>query len=396
MTSGAGKIQDRFEKLALQYSDELLQNIIPFWEKKSIDREYGGYLTCLDRNGRVFDTDKFVWLQARQVWTFAMLFNNIRQNEKWLETAENGANFLIKYGRDETGKWFFALDRKGKPLIAPYNIFSDCFAAMAFAELHKATGRNDYADIASATFKNIILRAGNPKGNFEKRIPTGRNLKNFALPMILANLALRIEHLVDNEYVNGIVERCAEDVMQTFYDPATKLTREYVNDDGTFSDSFEGRLINPGHAIEAMWFIMDIAERSNDKALAENAAKRTISMLEYGWDQENGGIFCFLDIDGHPPQQLEWDQKLWWVHIEALISLIKGYMLTRSNECIKWFGKVHDYTWSHFPDPDYGEWFGYLNRRGEVLLPLKGGKWKGCFHIPRGLYQISETLKKIK
>jgi mannose/cellobiose epimerase-like protein (N-acyl-D-glucosamine 2-epimerase family) len=50
---------------------------------------------------------------------------------------------------------------------------------------------------------------------------------------------------------------------------------------------------------------------------------------------------------------------------------------------------------SHFPDPQYGEWFGYLNRRGEVLLPLKGGKWKGCFHVPRGMYQISKILEKL-
>ena len=36
----------------------------------------------------------------------------------------------------------------------------------------------------------------------------------------------------------------------------------------------------------------------------------------------------------------------------------------------------------------------YLNRRGEVLLPLKGGKWKGCFHVPRGLYQLWRILQQ--
>jgi len=118
--------------------------------------------------------------------------------------------------------------------------------------------------------------------------------------------------------------------------------------------------------------------------------------LEYGWDNDFDGIFYFLDIKGNPPQQLEWDQKLWWVHIETLISLIKGYALTKNEECLTWFEKVHDYTWSHFADPEHGEWFGYLNRRGEVLLPLKGGKWKGCFHVPRGLYQVWKTLETLK
>jgi N-acylglucosamine 2-epimerase len=106
-------------------------------------------------------------------------------------------------------------------------------------------------------------------------------------------------------------------------------------------------------------------------------------------------IFYFLYIKGNPPQQLEWDQKLWWVHIETLISLIKGYALTGNEKCLSWFEKVHEYTWSHFADPEHKEWFGYLNRRGEVLLPLKGGKWKGCFHVPRWLYQVWKTLETL-
>jgi N-acylglucosamine 2-epimerase len=99
-----------------------------------------------------------------------------------------------------------------------------------------------------------------------------------------------------------------------------------------------------------------------------------------------------MDIKGYPTQQLEWDQKLWWVHAEALVALSKAYQLTGNERCAEWFEKVHHYTWKHFRDTEYGEWFGYLNRRGEVLLNLKGGKWKGCFHIPRSLYHVWKTL----
>jgi N-acylglucosamine 2-epimerase len=145
-----------------------------------------------------------------------------------------------------------------------------------------------------------------------------------------------------------------------------------------------------------MWFVMDLSVRLKRPELAQKAVKIILRTLQYSWDSEHGGIFYFLDIKGYPPQQLEWDQKLWWVHVETLISLIKGYKLTGEQACLEWFEKVHDYTWSHFPDPGKGEWFGYLNRRGEVLLPLKGGKWKGCFHVPRGLYQIWKTLESIE
>jgi len=139
-----------------------------------------------------------------------------------------------------------------------------------------------------------------------------------------------------------------------------------------------------------------LAERRKDDALMQKAVKIMLDTLQFGWDKAFGGIFYFMDIKGNPPQQLEWDQKLWWVHIETLISLIKAYKHTGNELCLQWFEKVHEYTWTHFADPEHAEWYGYLNRRGEVLLPLKGGKWKGCFHVPRGLYQIWQTLEKLK
>jgi N-acylglucosamine 2-epimerase len=144
-----------------------------------------------------------------------------------------------------------------------------------------------------------------------------------------------------------------------------------------------------------MWFIMDLGVRFNQPEAVAKAEKIMHQMLEYGWDKKYGGIFYFMDAKGHPTQQLEWDQKLWWVHIETLISLLKSFHLTGSEKSLEWFKKVHDYTWSHFTDEQHPEWFGYLNRQGEVLLDLKGGKWKGCFHVPRGLYQCWQTLSKL-
>jgi len=385
-----------FKTLALKYKSELLNKIIPFWENNSKDEEFGGYFTCLDRQGNVFDTDKFIWLQAREVWMFSSLYNNVEKKEQWLKMATHGADFLQKYAQDGNGNWYFSLTQQGEPLIQPYNIFSDCFATMAFGQLYKATGNKDYAKIAKTTFYNILKKSDNPKGKYNKAFPGTRALKGFSLPMILCNLSLEIEHLLEPELVAETINNCIYEVMEVFYNETTGLIKENVNPDGSFSDSFEGRLLNPGHAIEAMWFIMDLANRLKNEELMNKAVQILLKTLKYGWDEKHGGIFYFMDIKGNPPQQLEWDQKLWWVHIETLISLIKGYYFTGNVECLQWFEKVHNYTWSHFADPEYPEWFGYLNRQGDVLLPLKGGKWKGCFHVPRGLFQVWKTLEKLE
>jgi len=380
-------------KYAGQYRDELLESVIPFWMDHSKDNLFGGYLTSLSRKGEVYDTDKFMWLQGREVWLFSMLYNKVEKKQEWLDMALHGANFMKKFGMDKQGNWYFSLTREGKPLVQPYNIFSDCFAAMAFSELYKATADDEHKQIALSTFSNIQRRQDNPKGSYNKAFPGTRPLKSFALPMILCNLSLIMEDIIGNEQVNKTIQPLIKEVMEVFYDKYSGLILESVTPEGGFSDSFEGRLTNPGHTNESMWFMMDLGVRNNDKALIDRAIDILLRSTEAGWDKKHGGIFYFLDIKGHPTQQLEWDQKLWWVHIETLISMAKGYRLTGNKSCKKWFETIHEYTWEHFKDKEYPEWYGYLNREGYPLLDLKGGKWKGCFHVPRGMYEIWKILE---
>jgi N-acylglucosamine 2-epimerase len=81
--------------------------------------------------------------------------------------------------------------------------------------------------------------------------------------------------------------------------------------------------------------------------------------------------------------------------LESLIACAKGHLYTGNEALKQWFMKLHGYSWKYFKDNEHPEWFGYLNRRGEVLFPFKGGKWKGCFHLPRAMLQIWKTLEQL-
>jgi N-acylglucosamine 2-epimerase len=387
-------MSNKFQQYSKLYKDTLLQDVIPFWEKNSLDSENGGYFTCLDRKGKVYDTDKFIWLQGRQAWTFSMLYNKVEQKQEWLDVAKNGIDFLIKKGMGDSGNFYFSTNARGEPLVESYNIFSDCFAAMAFSQYATASGDDQARDLAVRTYKNIIARQDNPKGKYEKNTST-RPLKGFALPMILSNLVMELEDVLEKEEVDRTIQKSVHEVMNVFLDSSSGIIYENVMPDGSHHDSFNGRLLNPGHGIEAMWFMMDIGVRNNDQALINKAIDTVLTILDYSWDKEHGGVLYFMDVKGHPPQQLEWDQKLWWVHLETLVALAKGYQLSGRNDVFEWYEKVHHYSWDHFSDPENGEWFGYLNRQGQPLLDLKGGKWKGCFHVPRAMYQCWQAFEKL-
>ena len=175
-----------------------------------------------------------------------------------------------------------------------------------------------------------------------------------------------------------------------------RLVLETVAPDGSTLDSAEGRLLNPGHAIEAGWFLQRWARRLGRADLSQAAIDVVRWSFDRGWDEEHGGLFYFLDTKGHSPLPLEWSMKLWWPHAEALYAHLLDWSITRDAGDWEWFRRTDAWTFSHFPDPEHGEWYGYLDRRGEVTHRFKGGPYKGCFHVPRALWLCGRLLRKLE
>lgn len=383
-----------FDKYITRYEKELRNSIIPFWEKYGIDPA-GGYNNCLDREGRVYDTEKHMWIQWRCVYTFSVLYTSEFSKPQYLEYAKQGADFLMRHGKNSSGNYYFALNKRGEPSTAPYSIYSDCFAAMGCAALYRASGIQKYADESRRCMTQYIERIPNPKGKWDKS-ENGRT-KRLTLGhyMILANLGQVLnECLGTTEYERHVRSACTK-VLDIFWNPELEILFENVNTDNTFDlDSTEGRHINPGHGLEALWFIMQYAEKTKDSGLIEKCVRYTQKMLSFGWDKKYGGLYYFLDACGRPQVELQWDRKLWWVHNEAALAALYAFHLTHSRIFLDWFKKTDSWMWKHFPDKNYGEWYAYLNRRGEAVSSLKAGKWKCFFHLPRYLLTAIELMKK--
>ncbi len=137
-------------------------------------------------------------------------------------------------------------------------------------------------------------------------------------------------------------------IICNFFQRNGSVILENVDTNGNEIPGCQGRLINPGHAIEAGWFLLNHALVNNDDNLKQTAIEKFIELpFSTGWDSKNSGLYYFLDADGFSPTQLEWNMKLWWPHCEALIAFLMAYKETRSAKHFESFRKVFDYTWTH-------------------------------------------------
>jgi len=382
-----------YAKAADRYREELLASVIPFWERHAIDAECGGYFTFLDRDGTVYDTEKFLWMQWRIVYMFATLAAEPFGEARWIEIARRGYDFLVAHGKDASGHYHFALNRAGEPSVAPYSIYSDCFAAMGAAALFRVTGEPAHRQEAESAMANYRRRMDDPKGRWEKRLAGKPAYQGLGHYMMLANLGRELNAALETDRYTADIRTAAATVLDRFWHAEYGVLFENVPKAGGFDlATCEGRHINPGHGLEAMWFLLDWALEAGEADVIARACRAVQGLLAFGWDAEHGGIFYFMDVCGRPHVELQADMKLWWVHNEAILAALYALEASGDPAFAAWFERLDAWTWERFPDPEHGEWFGYLNRRGEPTHALKGGRWKTFFHLPRMLLVGSRRL----
>lgn len=385
------------------YHKHLLENVVPFWTNSDlIDKKYGGFISSVDREGKSYNDDKSVWFQGRCLWTFSKLCNTYGKREEWVNAAKAGADFIKKYCIDIDDRMYFTVTRDGKPLRKRRYFFSESFLVVGFAEYYGITGNIEDLEFAEKYFDLMWQIYKNPEADPFKITPKEnaavRSIHSNANPMVLVSSAQTLLRYNPKraEYYSKIIKDIIDDMIVLHYKPELKCMLENVYTDGAILDNPTGRTINPGHCIENAWFLMNWAVTSNDSDLLQKALNILDWSLEKGWDKEFGGMFYFTDLYNRPPEQLEYDMKLWWVHNECLIATLFAYNLTKNERYFKWFEKIHSYVFEHFPDKEYGEWYGYLHRDGTVSHTQKGSLWKGPYHLPRCLMLCEQIFIAIE
>jgi N-acylglucosamine 2-epimerase len=376
------------------YRNDLVNNIMPFWMRNGLDRVNGGVYTCLDRDGSLIDSTKSVWFQGRFAFVCSFAYNNVDKNPEWLAAAKSTIDFIENHCFDTDGRMYFEVTADGKPLRKRRYVFSETFAAIAMAEYSKASGDKSYAEKALKLFNDIRRFISTP-GYMEPKYLDTLQAKGHSIVMILINTASRIREVIDAPELDAQICESIES-LKDFMKDEFKALLETVGPNGEFIDTCNGRIINPGHCIETAWFLLEEAKhRGWEKELTQRALRILDWSWEWGWDKQYGGIINFRDCRNLPPQDYSQDMKFWWPQTEAIIATLYAYEATKDDKYLIMHKQISDWTYAHFPDNEYGEWYGYLHRDGTVAQPAKGNIFKGPFHIPRMMiksYQLCNLL----
>lgn len=393
-------VKEYIKSWAESYKKDLTENIMPFWMKYGLDRENGGVYTCVNRDGSLMDTTKSVWFQGRFAFICSFAYNNVEKNQEWLDAAKSTLEFIEKHCFDEQGHMYFSVTADGKPLRKRRYVFSETFAAIAMSEYALATGDQHWAKRAIQVFEDTQRFLATP-GFLPAKFEADVKLQGHSIVMILINVGSCIRKVVDDPKLTQQIDESIEKLKKYFIHPEFKCLLETVGENGEFIDTNMTRTINPGHCIETSWFIMEEAKlRGWDKPMFDMALQVFDWSWDWGWDKQYGGIINFRDCKNLPSQDYSQDMKFWWPQCETIIASLYAYLGTGDEKYLYRHERISEWTYAHFPDAEYGEWYGYLHRDGTVAQPAKGNLYKGPFHIPRmmikGYMLCQEILKKLE
>lgn len=410
------------------YQQVLTQQLLPFWQRAE-DTRNGGVFTCFSNDGaRLVSTDKYIWSQGRMAWIYARLAQDIRSGvlpcfseqdaARYLQLGLSTCAFIRGHAVLEPGQGVCAYlttadGRKkesipGKGYYTSY--FVDCFVILGFAGCARAARDAGLLEQACSIYDRMMalldrgIRVSEP-------YPVRQGFDSHAEDMILtcvcaelAGAAREIGSARADTLQRDALRHCSR-ILDHFYSPDYGVIQEMPPLNAADSDTFLARHIMPCHALESMWFCLDVLEQSRlpvDSRIL-NAAQNS---LRLGWDMDCGGMLRCVDIAGgrpdgrtlNDPYELlmrdTWDSKLWWTNAEALYASLRFWFLTGNPFFADYYERIAAYDFSHFPNPDaaVGEWIQILDRQGRAMDKVVALPVKDPFHILRDMLRILELL----
>jgi cellobiose epimerase len=404
-TQLAEKYVPRLEKI-------LTENIVPFWQEKSLDRTNGGYIISFDSKGKLIEpVTKMIVTQARQVWLFSRLARAGYQPAKNLEAAELGYRFLKEKMWDPiNGGFYWEVDVTGnQKLKTNKHLYGQSFALYAVSEYALASGNRDALDFANQIFALLEEKSHDKVhgGYVEYFSPdwtpiAGEASSYMGAPgnMKLMNTHLHLLETMTTYYRASGLPLARERLLEMIDIESNTVVRKTL---GACTDKYDQdwtvRLdgdyarVSYGHDIENIWLLMDACDAAGISNYPFMDLYDTLFKysIQYGQDGRNGGFY----YTGKFRMAADDRSKSWWVQAEVIVSSLRMYRQTNDPRYLAIFESTFNFIENNFVDWEVGEWHSTVTAQG-VAQGDKANPWKAGYHNGRSMIECLEILKAWK
>ena len=397
------KYRNELKQITIEYRYQLNNEIIPFWESRVLDETWGGYHTFFTREGLPYDYRKPGWFVGRTMYMFSSLYHHWEPRESFLEVAKAGRKFLDGPFYAGDGRFNRMLSQEGEVLEGCTSVFTDHFAVKGLYKYIVACGKErktEDVELAARLTHALFEHTNNPDV-IAQVSPVG--MQTHALNFMNLQVAQNSREVLGETY-QPLIDECVRKTLYQFVDDSRRANLENLSLDGKPLYEREGRVLDPGHTVEALWFCLNEGMVSKNENYIRRAGQLLDWVIDGAYDEENGGFYHRYDVDGGAPEkefevvdygpvEVAWNDKVWWVQCEALLALCMSAILNENERHYDYFLKQMDYTETHFRDRQYGEWYSILKPDGSILCDLKGFAGKGPYHVPRCLLQLVKFIE---
>ncbi len=396
-------MDSKIEIFIRELDDELRRAILPYWMKRMVDKEHGGFYGQIDGNDQIRQSaPKGSVLNARILWTFSAAYNRYGEKE-YLEMADRAYRYCIKHFINFENKGvYWLLDHKGSPLETKNQIYALGFMIYGLSEYYMATKNKQALEHAKMLFYSIEMHSFDPdlNGYFEAFDKDWVILEDLRLSEKDANekktmnthlhileAYTNLYRIWEDEKLRSQLNNLIEVFITKIIDQQTWHFKLFFNDEWTPRDNE----ISFGHDIEGSWLIQEAAEVLGDENIISESQSIAVKMVHavyaQGFDQD-GGLFNEQKPDG----SIDTD-KHWWPQAEAMVGLVNAY---QDSEDPKYLDQAL-LTWEFIKDKTIdrtgGEWYFRVDKSGKPYTEEdKAGIWKCPYHNGRACLEILNRM----
>jgi mannobiose 2-epimerase len=413
-------IKERLLAIQEKAVGNLKDNVLPFWTRATWDREHGGFLTRVDRAGNVIDfSEKLLIKQVRMLWSLAAAHRFGITDKGYLELAHQGFEYIIRTMWDyaEDG-FYFSVTRDGKPLNKRKNTDFHAYALIGLAEYYSASQRKEALEWGNRVFAVLAKKATDREFGFREEFDDSKwpvlnseqmnlgerhDIKTIDMHTnILEGFSYLSRASADPKHL-GALQKVFHLIVGKGIHPEYQCGITAFDYDWNPVPDVNGKWTTSyGLNAELAWLLLaavDLLHYSRESyrgvilGLIDHG-------LQYGFDQERGGLAAFGPVSGHvlsagdlPANRLS---KSWWAQAEMLNALAYAYEWTRLPKYLEAFEKLFAWIWTYQIDHECGDWYQDVSwGSGKPLTTEKGREWKTAFHASRALIQVSQAIDRI-